>query len=360
MEEALDYLTRTFGVFVKNVLNVGAYEGRHVEVLRKYCLGRIVLVEAVPEFHERLAHNIKGKPNLFSINALCSETPGILTSFYISSNEESSSMLEFSRHKDLYPHIQVARVDNYCSESVSSIIYNRFPETIFNVLVLETQGAALQILKGADDYLCDVEAIYVDVSEVMIYDNSHILTEILLYLQQKDFGMKWLKVNPNLHGYALFVRNNIKSKIVASKQFKGTNVAVGKSAQQSSTSKFSTPNDANGAINGQKTGSYGFHTEIEDCPWWKVDLHDTYEITEIVVFNRIDAAAHRSSSVIVSIGTDEFNWQIVHNQQSVVFGGIDGNPLRVSVPRERARFVKIQLATKDYLHLDEVEIYSEI
>jgi hypothetical protein len=67
------------------------------------------------------------------------------------------------------------------------------------------------------------------------------------------------------------------------------NVAKGKTATQSSLSDWSTFEGANGAISGNKTGGFGFHAQCEDNPWWMVDLEKMYEISEIVVFNRLDA-----------------------------------------------------------------------
>lgn len=64
------------------------------------------------------------------------------------------------------------------------------------------------------------------------------------------------------------------------------NVAINKSARQSSLSTCSEPGEAARAINGKKTGGFSFHTDLEDNPWWQVDLGRVFFLTSIIVYNR--------------------------------------------------------------------------
>ena len=48
----------------------------------------------------------------------------------------------------------------------------------------------------------------------------------------------------------------------------------------------------------------------------------------------------------------------IHAQNGRPFGGADGDPARVEVHGAVARYVRIELTTEDYLHLDQVEIYG--
>lgn len=140
------------------------------------------------------------------------------------------------------------------------------------------------------------------------------------------------------------------------------NVARGKTATQSSLSGWSTSEGANGAINGNKTGGFGFHTQYEEKPWWMVDLGEIHDISEIAIYNRVDACPDRSRMLVVSASVDANDWIVVYDHNGrPPFGGIkqvSGRaPLLITLDGVRARFVKLQLAEKNYLHLDEVEIY---
>jgi hypothetical protein len=55
-----------------------------------------------------------------------------------------------------------------------------------------------------------------------------------------------------------------------------------------------TRQDAAGGCDGQKTGTYGFHTGGSDPkPWWQVDLGRSMPLAKIVVYNRGDGEVER-------------------------------------------------------------------
>jgi hypothetical protein len=137
------------------------------------------------------------------------------------------------------------------------------------------------------------------------------------------------------------------------------NIALNKPAQQSSTSRWSKPNDAQGAVNGIKTGRFGFHTDKESNPWWQVDLETLYVLSEVRVYNRIDTDRERANTLLISVSPDNYNWQQIYlNQPNNIFGGIDGKPLIVPINSTITRFLRVELNQENYLHLDQVEIFG--
>jgi hypothetical protein len=142
------------------------------------------------------------------------------------------------------------------------------------------------------------------------------------------------------------------------------NLAIHKPATQSSTSKWSSGNEAENAVNGKKTGGFSFHTDIEDNPWWQVDLGAVEPLSFILIYNRgvsLSEIARRAASLSIFVSTEGFKWtEIFTNDRS--FGGVlDNDPLRVNCPSgTNARFVRLRLRDRNYLHLDEVEIYVPI
>lgn len=137
----------------------------------------------------------------------------------------------------------------------------------------------------------------------------------------------------------------------------GENRAKGRPANQSSRSDWSTSNDAQGAVDGVKNGSFGFHTASEPNPWWQVDLGVAKPISEVRVFNRLDFNPERARTLQVFVSNDGKNWTRLFANDGSIFGGADGHPLRVMLKGTNARFVRLQLAETTYFHLDEVEIY---
>jgi hypothetical protein len=141
------------------------------------------------------------------------------------------------------------------------------------------------------------------------------------------------------------------------------NIALGKPATQSSVSAYSRnpqlAEDAAGAVNGVITGTFGFHTGLDDPPWWMVDLEIAHRLSEILVFNRLNLPKpSRNLKILVSETGQE--WREVYRRESEEnFGGAYGEPLRVTFETPPvARFVRIELVGKQHLHLDQVEIFG--
>ena len=146
----------------------------------------------------------------------------------------------------------------------------------------------------------------------------------------------------------------------SSKAVRLYNIALNCAASQSSH-YFTPAPTPQGAINGHKTGGFGFHTAYEQGAWWQVDLGEEKPIGEIVIYNRLDPfCRERAASLEIVSSSDEIEWQSVYQHNGQPFGGIDGSPLSVTPETLRARFIKIQLREENFLHLDEIEIYESV
>ena len=118
--------------------------------------------------------------------------------------------------------------------------------------------------------------------------------------------------------------------------------------------------DAAGAVDGRKTGKWGFHTANEADPWWQVDLEDLRPLARVVLYNRCDPGmAERMKDFSLLLSADGQAWREVYRHDGTVFyGQTDGKPLAIPTKGERARFLRIRLNGTSYFHLDEVEVYG--
>jgi len=139
---------------------------------------------------------------------------------------------------------------------------------------------------------------------------------------------------------------------------KGENIALNCKATQSSYYETSRPTAEN-AVNGIKTGKYGFHTKYEKNPWWMVDLGTIRPFDEIVIYNRLDGSCPARARFISAFLSDGgVNWTELYSHDGTIFGGSDGFPLRINCSGKSARFIKLQLKDTQFFHIDEVEIYK--
>lgn len=121
-----------------------------------------------------------------------------------------------------------------------------------------------------------------------------------------------------------------------------------------------TSQDAAGGCDGVINGKYGFHTDLQERPWWQVDLGRTVTASRIVIYNRADGASERALRLQVLVSDDGSGWTEVYQHDGSMFlGGPDGKPLVVRVSGKPCRFVRIQLPDRNHLHLEEIEVYGQ-
>ena len=117
--------------------------------------------------------------------------------------------------------------------------------------------------------------------------------------------------------------------------------------------------DAAGACDGLRTGRWGFHTDLEENPWWQVDLGRAVPLDEVMVYNRCDGSQERAFNLIVLTSVDGKEFTETYRHDGTPFyGSPDNRPLVVDLAGRKARYVRVQLPGKTYLHLDEVEVYQ--
>ncbi len=101
---------------------------------------------------------------------------------------------------------------------------------------------------------------------------------------------------------------------------------------------------------------YAFHTSDEERPWLQVDLGRAQPITGIAITNRTDGNGARTTALTISLSDDAIAWKEIAT--------IDGPKERWNVsllngesPRI-ARYVRLTLPSKGFLHLSGVRVYG--
>jgi len=138
------------------------------------------------------------------------------------------------------------------------------------------------------------------------------------------------------------------------------NVALGRSAWQSSFSRRSGARDprrdAEGGNDGNRETEYGFHTGYQDKPWWAVDLGAETLVRLIRLFNR-PQAEHKLSGFEVATSLDFVTWTTFYAHSPKERGMLFERPIEVTAdPPVCARYVRVQLMRRGVLHLAEIEV----
>ncbi|MCP4933875.1 MAG: discoidin domain-containing protein [bacterium] len=139
-----------------------------------------------------------------------------------------------------------------------------------------------------------------------------------------------------------------------------TNLALGKPTLQSSYHKRYKSSPVDGRI----TGKNSFITKKENRPWWQVDLQALHELSQIKIYNVKGKYSKRAFSVDVLVSQHGDEWTTVYLNKGVPFGGkgMKMGPLIVDMANSEhrlTRYVRLQLAKKNMLHLDEVMVFGK-
>ncbi|GCE82243.1 glycosyltransferase family 2 protein [Komagataeibacter diospyri] len=144
----------------------------------------------------------------------------------------------------------------------------------------------------------------------------------------------------------------------------GNIISSNRPCNQSSVSDWSIGNDprtdAGNAVNGNVNGTVKFHTDLENNPWWQIDLIDKYFINDIVIYNIIDATSERCKNIRILYSDNGKDFHVAFEKMdNIPVGSLITTPLHISTSFF-ARYIRIILMERNFLHLDQVEIYGSI
>lgn len=143
----------------------------------------------------------------------------------------------------------------------------------------------------------------------------------------------------------------------------GVNLAEGRAATQSGLYGSGT---ANLAVDGNTNGNYFEgsvqHTAYQQYAWWEVDLGGAQAIDAVQLWNRTDCCAERATNFYVFVAEHPFTSTV---PSELINAGVwhyhvtgeAGRPTVVPVGHE-GRYVRVQLAGTNDLHLAEVQVYG--
>jgi len=202
----LDYLYQKYNLNINGILHVGAHKCEEIHCYEKYVpRNQILWIEAIEKI---VIENKQNYNNLLIENEIISDIEEEIK-FNISSNGQSSSILELDRHKELHPDIYF--IDSFYKKTkrLDHILdkYNVF----FNYIVFDIQGAELKAIKSMGDYLYNVDYIYTEVNGSSIYKDCNLVNELDDYLNNYNFirvESSWFNGDDTTWGDAFYIKFN--------------------------------------------------------------------------------------------------------------------------------------------------------
>lgn len=94
-----------------------------------------------------------------------------------------------------------------------------------------------------------------------------------------------------------------------------------------------------------------FHTRDEQDPWLRYDLGTKTAFSSMRIENRQDSEGARAVPLVVEVGDDGSHFREIARRDS------DFSTWKPSFPTVTARYVRLRVARKSILHLEEVDVY---
>lgn len=173
---------------VTGVIHVGANTGQERALYAAHDLD-VIWIEPIPSVFDQLQANIAGLPRQRAIRGLVTDSDGMTYAFHVASNNgQSSSILPFKHHLEVWPHIRYEGTVELTGETLPSILQRHgLDASGYQALVLDTQGSELLVLHGASPMLRAFRYIKVEASDFEIYEGCCLLSDVSAFLAQHGF-----------------------------------------------------------------------------------------------------------------------------------------------------------------------------
>jgi FkbM family methyltransferase len=193
----------------RGVLHVGAHMCEEAELYDSLGMNardaeKVLWVEANADIAAQAA-NAGQFPNI--VCAAVSETDGAETTFFITNNGQSSSLLPLAEHRREHPDVYEVAAKRVRTITLDTLFEKLgIPHDRYDVANLDIQGAELMALRGAEKILANLRAIYTEVNTKELYAGCALLPEMDEFLEARGFVRVALEMTAHGWGDAIFIR----------------------------------------------------------------------------------------------------------------------------------------------------------
>jgi FkbM family methyltransferase len=177
---------QNFGI--STILDIGANEGQFIQKISKVLPdAKIYSFEPLKDSFIKLEKMVSDKKNITAFNfALGDEDKEAIIN--LNEYSPSSSLLELTDlHKDAFPVTKKVKEEKIYIKVLDKI----FKQLELNKKVLmkiDVQGYELNVLRGADNTIKDVDIILIETSFYELYTNQPLFDDIYSFLSNKGFN----------------------------------------------------------------------------------------------------------------------------------------------------------------------------
>lgn len=170
----IEKLIKKYDLKIDGVIHVGGHVGEEVGSYKKYT-NNIHVFEPLMECYEQIPLGVEKYPFALGPREEVRE-------IYVSNNKQSSSLLSPKNHLFKHPTVSFSE-----KRLISVKTLDSFEIKNCNFLNLDVQGFELEVLKGAEKTLDEIDSIYTEVNEIELYSNCVLIDTLDLWLKERKF-----------------------------------------------------------------------------------------------------------------------------------------------------------------------------
>ena len=202
-------LVQNYNISPQSILHVGAHLGEESQDYDKYFSVPVLWIEAQSHLCLELKKRLKASTNTV-VEACVLDKDNEFLSFNVSSNSQSSSLLDFGTHSISYPGVLVTEKVRVKTQRLDTILQGRDTPDFINI---DIQGVELKAIKSLGGLINQVQVIYTEVNKRQVYEKCDLIKDIDSYL--KKYGFRRIATRWEFKagwGDALYVNNKVKRR----------------------------------------------------------------------------------------------------------------------------------------------------
>ena len=172
----------------RGILHVGANMGQEAAQYDRNGLD-VLWIEPIDAVFAELQANIAAYPRQRAIKALVTDQDGSPHTLHIASNGgSSSSILELGQHTDIFPNVTFVRDMAVVGVTLTTLVEReKIDIAKYDMLLLDTQGSELLVLKGAIPLLQNFRFVQVEAADFEAYKGCAKVHEIDALMATQGF-----------------------------------------------------------------------------------------------------------------------------------------------------------------------------
>ena len=187
---------------IKGVVHIGANKCEELDFYKSLKIDNIIWIDA----------NTQNSNNI--LEYLVADIDDKEYCLNISNDNESTSILNYSKNQKYSPNIYITEKKIILSKTIDTI-YNihNIDYKSYNMWFISIQGAELLALKGGIKNINNIDIICIKIYTQKIYENCPLITDIDNFLHQYNFTRIITEITESSWGFGLFIKKMFVNSI---------------------------------------------------------------------------------------------------------------------------------------------------